>query len=143
MLREAPRKSGIYRVIEHSTIIVVLFAFAVGCGGGAEKASTETIHVAVEIEFGEGEEDVRAELSLDGSVTVADAINQINAVNFEIKGSGSMMFVESIDDVATSAGEGWTYTINGEWANEGIGTKRLSDGDVVRWTFGTFTELSN
>ncbi len=55
-----------------------------------------------------------------------------------VRGSGTTAFVDKIGDVATSANEGWTFSVDGEWANEGVGSIKLQPPTTVRWEFGSW-----
>ena len=44
-------------------------------------------------------------------------------------------YVTSINGVAADAQTGWTYTVNGSMPSTACSSYRLSDGDVVVWTF--------
>ena len=62
----------------------------------------------------------------------------VDGIDIQIRGEGAMTFVDSIDGVQTGGGEGWLYYVNDQWAKAGIGTQHLSDGDIVRWSYGSF-----
>ena len=56
----------------------------------------------------------------------------------EISGSGTTAFVQSIDGLSTSGSEGWTFKVDGEFANQGIGETTLSPPTTVEWSYGGF-----
>ncbi|MFG0291333.1 MAG: DUF4430 domain-containing protein [Rhodopirellula sp. JB044] len=72
--------------------------------------------------------------------TLESVMKKIENPNVVISGSGVTAFVQSIGDVETNAERGWTYTIDGEFATEGIGSTELKPGQIVRWRFTSFEE---
>ncbi|WP_417736693.1 DUF4430 domain-containing protein [Rosistilla oblonga] len=123
----------------------LLLLALVGCQNATEPAAAPPadgpkIAVRFVFEFGEGEPvEVALDAVPDGS-TVADAMRQIaempDTVQLEIVGKGDMAFVQSINGKTTSGNEGWSYYVNEEWAQEGVGAIELKDGDLVRWAYG-------
>ena len=91
--------------------------------------------VTIEIENGESVQTHEINEVAEGS-TLESALRSAGGIPIEITGSGMSAFVHSIDGQATSGGEGWTYTVDGDFANEGIGTLTLSPPTTVRWSFG-------
>ncbi|MEL7337750.1 MAG: DUF4430 domain-containing protein, partial [Planctomycetota bacterium] len=58
--------------------------------------------------------------------------------NLDITGTGTTAFVQSIGGTATSESDGWTFTIDGEFAMQGIGSTVLHPPTTVEWKFGGF-----
>lgn len=114
-----------------------------GCKPSAEVApvsvDTPTGTVTIEIDNGESVQTHEIEQVAHGS-TLESALRSADDMSIEITGSGVNAFVHSIGGQATSGGEGWTYTVDGEFANEGIGTLVLSPPTTIRWSFGTMQE---
>ncbi|EMI55000.1 DUF4430 domain-containing protein [Rhodopirellula sallentina] len=72
--------------------------------------------------------------------TLESVMKKIENPGVVISGSGVTAFVQSIGGVETNAERGWTYTIDGEFATEGIGSTELKPGQTVRWRFTSFEE---
>ena len=85
-------------------------------------AGTQTIEIP----------DVAAGTSLE------DVMRSITAVSIEIQGSGTTAFVDRIGDQGTNTTDGWTFKVDGEFANQGIGSTTLSPPTKVTWSFGDF-----
>ena len=120
-----------------------------GCRNGQPSEaslSAERAKIAVrfEFDFGENETTVIELDDLPASSTVADGMRRIqqipDQVTIEMQGSGAMTFVSAINELKTAAGEGWSYRVNNQWAEAGVGATGLHDGDVVRWSHGAFEE---
>ncbi|MEZ6087277.1 MAG: DUF4430 domain-containing protein [Pirellulaceae bacterium] len=132
-----------------SCILICLASAALGCrdvprAEAPVDAEKSPITVRFEFDFGD-HQPVLIELDdLPSSSTVADAMRKIqdmpDTVAIEMQGSGEMTFVRSINDLTTAGGEGWSYSINDQWAEAGIGATQLNDGDVIRWTHGAFDD---
>ena len=75
-------------------------------------------------------------------MTLETLMRSVDQVPIQISGGGTTAFVHSIDGIATSADEGWTFTIDGKHANQGIGSTRLHPPTNVTWRFGSFQSLS-
>ena len=73
-------------------------------------------------------EGVKAGASLETVMT------QVSDV--KITGSGETAFVHQIGEVETGLREGWTYEVDGEFANVGIGQYTLQPPTVVIWSYG-------
>ncbi|QDS91145.1 hypothetical protein EC9_53650 [Rosistilla ulvae] len=133
------------RVRRIVAITCLLLLAVAGCQNAddpvaAPPADSAKIAVGFVFEFGEGEP---VEIALDAvpaGSTVADAMRQIaempGTVQLEIVGKGDMTFVQSINGKTTSGNEGWSYYVNEEWAQAGVGAIELKEGDLVRWTYG-------
>ncbi|MCM2371742.1 DUF4430 domain-containing protein [Aporhodopirellula aestuarii] len=72
--------------------------------------------------------------------TVEDVMKEIQSPEIVIVGSGLTAFIQSIDGVETDGSRGWTYTIDGEFATEGIGSTEVTPGQTIRWQFTTLEE---
>lgn len=61
------------------------------------------------------------------------------ATKFKVRGSGASTFLYELDSVANQgATNNWIYYVNAKRATEGIGTKTLRAGDIVRWKFEAY-----
>lgn len=78
--------------------------------------------------------DVAAGTSLE------DVMRSIEAVSIKIQGSGTTAFVDRIGDQGTNTTDGWTFKVDGEFANQGIGSTTLTPPNTVTWSFGDFEE---
>ena len=73
----------------------------------------------------------------DGT-TLESVMRLIDEIEMEIKGSGTTAFVESISDQKNDAARGWTFKVDGDFANQGIGSTALHPPTTVEWTYGDF-----
>ena len=69
-----------------------------------------------------------------------EVMRSIEEIPIKIEGSGTTAFVDQIGDQATNATDGWTFKVDGEFANQGIGSTRLNPPTTVTWSFGDFEE---
>ena len=63
--------------------------------------------------------------------------------SFQIRGSGETAFIESIGGIEPSDGEGWLFKVDGEFAMQGVGSTKLTPPSKVRWSLGTFSDVSD
>ena len=63
-------------------------------------------------------------------------MQSIEGMPVGIHGSGITAFIHSIGGKSTSGTEGWTYKVDGQFANEGIGSTELSPPATITWEFG-------
>ncbi|WP_419188996.1 DUF4430 domain-containing protein [Stieleria marina] len=91
--------------------------------------------VTIQIKTDEEDQTFQAEDIADGA-TLESVMRSIEDLDAEISGSGLTAFVNQIKGKATSGTEGWTFTVDGEWANTGIGTTTLHPPTTVTWEFG-------
>ena len=103
-----------------------------------EVAAAEPGTVTVVIEIG-GQEVRREVEQVQPGTTIAEVMSRIEEPAIEIIGSGSTAFVDSIGELGTTAGLGWTFRVNGEWADRGVGDYALEPPAEIRWSHGTFT----
>lgn len=103
-----------------------------------EAVAAEPGTVTVVIEIG-GQEILREVEQVQPGTTIADVMSRIEEPAIKIIGSGSMAFVDSIGELGTTAGLGWTFRVNGEWADRGVGAYALEPPAEIRWSHGTFT----
>jgi len=116
-------------------------AWAGGCSSTATPpTATEAIKpgpVTVVIELGSEQKSHQFDEVQPGT-TIAELMAQIEDPLVRLTGSGSMAFVESIGELGTDRGLGWTFRVNGEWADRGIGAFPLEPPAEIRWTHGAF-----
>jgi hypothetical protein len=79
---------------------------------------------------------------VESGTTVEALMTSLPDVPVEIRGSGTTAFVDSLAGVATGANSGWTYRIDGEFVNRGIGVTRLEPPATVSWSFNGWEETS-
>lgn len=73
----------------------------------------------------------------DGA-TLESVMRSVDRIPVEMSGRGSTSFVESIGGITTDSSQGWTFKVDGEFANEGIGQTVLHPPTTVQWSFGEF-----
>ncbi|MCC9643918.1 DUF4430 domain-containing protein [Rhodopirellula sp. JC740] len=128
-------------------LLVSLFGL-VGCTGTSstttvdpdltESESTGT--VTIEFVLEDGTEKTHAIEDVASGTTLESLMRDLDEPKMEIGGEGTTAFIHSIDGVSTSATQGWTYTIDGEFAKTGVGTTKLDPPTTVRWKFTAFEE---
>ncbi|KAA1262247.1 hypothetical protein LF1_48090 [Rubripirellula obstinata] len=118
--------------------LFLLIALA-GCTTQTQEPDTNAATGVVTFEFKTGDETevVNVEGIADGE-TVESVMRKIDEVEVSISGSGTTAFVNKIGEKATANGEGWTYTIDGQRAERGIGATPLSPPATVTWEYGEF-----
>lgn len=70
--------------------------------------------------------------------TLESVMASVDQVPIEMSGSGTTAFVQSIGGITTDASQGWTFIVDGEFANQGIGQTVLHPPTTVQWSFGEF-----
>ena len=70
--------------------------------------------------------------------TIRAVMRGIDELTVNLSGSGSSAFVDSIGGLSTDASQGWTFKVDGEFANQGIGLTVLHPPTTVVWTYGSF-----
>jgi hypothetical protein len=133
---------------ERSRMLGAIFsaiACFAGCSGtavevapakSAAPAGTVTVVIATE----DGGE-IRKEIAgVASGTTIAQIMRSIEDPEIKMRGSGSTTFVESIGGIGTAEGKGWTFRVNDEWADRGVGDYTLEPPAEVRWTHGSFQE---
>jgi hypothetical protein len=68
--------------------------------------------------------------------SLESVMRQVEDPEIIIRGSGTTAFVDSIGGIPTSASEGWTFRVDGRFADRGIGTMVLDPPTTVTWSFG-------
>lgn len=103
----------------------------------AELAPSQVGTITVVFKLPEGE--LRREIeSVASGTSIAEVMAKIEDPKIEMTGSGAMTFVKSIGELGTTDGEGWSFRVDGNWADRGIGAYKLTPPATVQWTHGTF-----
>lgn len=134
-------------------IFVASLAWAIGgCGTSRPPSDSSRDGVAatatgpVTVEFlhqGFDDQGFAREVTLEGIAagsTVESVMRSIQDPPIVLRGRGVTAFVESIGGIKTSATDGWTYRVDGEFADRGIGTTELVPPARISWRFGAWDE---
>jgi len=124
-----------------ATVLSVGFLVAIGCSRPAapirdsQAAQTGTVTVVFSLPSGE----VRREIDgVAAGTTIVDVLSKIDDPKIEVTGSGDMAFVNLVGDLGTTEGEGWTFKVDGKWADRGIGAYELSPPATIHCSHGKF-----
>jgi len=101
----------------------------------SSQSAESTGTVTVEVEQANGVQTYQVPDVAAGS-TVESVMRALDEADMVITGTGTNAFVHQIGEVATGGGEGWTYTIDGELADKGIGSTTIDPPVTIRWEFG-------
>lgn len=139
-----------------STILASFLLVAVGCQPSATsekptkddaKPTAKVGSVTIEIvpDWDAPETVISQTLEISENQTLESAMRQLSTnavppIQLDLSGSGVTAFVQSINSIETDAQRGWTFTIDGKFATEGIGSVQLSPGQTIQWRFTTFEE---
>ncbi len=108
----------------------------------AADAGPQTVQLVVD--FGDGAEVRLTALAHRAGMTALDATVAASAhphgVKFKLRGTGSTAFVTQIGDLKNEGGgaksRNWTYSVDGEPADVGVGAFELKPGNIILWKFG-------
>lgn len=103
-----------------------------------KESSTETGTVTFQFNFGDGRVETVVVDEVSPGQTVLDCLQKIEQPKVVVNGSGQNAFVSSIGELTTAAGEGWSYSVNDQWADRSVGVYEVEAGDEVTWTYGGF-----
>lgn len=81
-------------------------------------------------------------IDVTSGTTLEDVMRQLDQPEIVITGSGMTAFVQSIDGVASDSSRAWTFTIDDEFSNVGIGSAKLTPQQTIRWRFTTLQEAT-
>ncbi len=131
-----------------SKALLGLFAafFVLGCGSRssapipATGIPTGTVTMEVDVD---DQVDRFEFLDVASGTTLESLMRSIDDPPVKIQGSKTTAFVQSIGDKATSASEGWTFTVDGEFSNSGVGSTILEPPTTITWRFGDFSETTS
>ncbi len=123
----------------------IIVALIVGCEtkNVSQSGAAKTVamgSVTMEVVQGETTKQFVVHDVAEGT-TLEAVMRQAKDLPIELKGSGWTAFVQSIDGVATNQTEGWTYKVDGEHANVGIGSLELSPPVTITWSFGAWESM--
>lgn len=128
-------------------LISIAFVIAPGCGKQAPPEADAGIGttlgggtVTFEFDLGDRTETIAVDQVQPGESLEA-VMRSMDQIPITINGSGTTAFVHQIGDVATSSSEGWTFKVDGEFANQGIGNTELHPPTTVSWSFGDEAEF--
>ena len=96
--------------------------------------------VSIELESGDGRATFEV-MDVAAGPTLESLMRSIYQVHVSIQGSGLTAFVDGIDGQSTSGSEGWTFEVDGEFANEGIGSITLTPPTTITWSYGDASEI--
>ena len=102
--------------------------------------TTGTGTVTIEIESGDDRATFEV-MDVAAGTTLESLMRSIDQVPVSIQGSGLTAFVDGIDGQSTSGSEGWTFEVDGEFANEGIGSITLTPPTTITWSYGDASEI--
>jgi hypothetical protein len=94
--------------------------------------------VTIEIQTEDGSVETLEIADVAYGTTLETVMRSVDQVHVDLSGSGTTAFVRSIGEVEMDAREGWTFKVDGEFANQGIGRTVLHPPTTVRWSFGQF-----
>ncbi len=113
----------------------------VGCQTAAPPTAEQaTGTVTVEVVGDDGID--RYEINnVAAGTTVESLMQSIEQIPVTVRGSGVTAFVEAIDSQSTSSSHGWTFKVDGKFANQGIGSTTLTPPATVTWSFADASEI--
>lgn len=110
-----------------------------GASGGSERPATVSVRVSVESSSVGNPVSASGSFTFEQGATVYDALCALGlSVNAQSSQFG--VYVAAIGGLAEKehgGTSGWVFTVNGGRVNVSASSCRLSDGDVVRWSYVT------
>ena len=110
-----------------------------GSSGGSERPATVSVRVSVESSSVGNPVSSSGSFTFEQGATVYDALCALGlSVNAQSSQFG--VYVAAIGGLAEKeygGTSGWVFTVNGGRVNTSASSYRLSDGDVVRWSYVT------
>lgn len=103
-------------------------------GSGQDQPKRVSVTISADGSLGGGGVSGPVTLTFEEGATVYDALA---SAGWSAQASWGAFgaYVTSINGVAADAQTGWTYTVNGSMPSTACSSYKLSDGDVVVWTF--------
>lgn len=157
------RRLGLRRPTLTLLPLVVLCLLVVGCDGSqqvespAVADSSSDVSIAADSASSESSVKktgtVRFEFTVDGQTETLEVEDVVEGATLEtvmrgieepavkMRGSASTAFVESIGDNATTGTKGWVFEVDGEIANQGVGSIEIQPPVTISWTYGEASEL--
>lgn len=125
----------------------ILVVSLLGCRGSAPSSpevadATQSGTVTVQIHTGSQFETIRID-DVQPGTTVESLMRSIDQIAVSIQGSGVTAFVDGLGDTSTSSHQGWKYQVDGEFANQGIGSTALTPPTTITWTYGDASEMAD
>ncbi len=117
-----------------------VLAVCIGCNSKPPPPAVDATRGTVTMQFKVGEEieSITIEQVADGE-SLESLMRNISQVAVSLRGSGTTAFVDSIGETATNSSEGWTFKIDGEWSDKGVGATVLHPPTTVTWEFGRWS----
>lgn len=119
-----------------------------GCGGGEGEVQSGAVaeldeskpvgEVRVEIVSGSEDRVVVTVPEVVEGMTLLEVMNRVDDPKVSIQGSGGNALVIGFGELTQAGGEGWTYRVNGEWADRGVGAFEVKPGDTITWSYGGY-----
>jgi hypothetical protein len=97
--------------------------------------------VSLAIDFGNGSKREFTGIAWSQGMTAGELMHAASSISpglkYEVRGTGEMTLLTSLDGVANGAGAGryWLYEINGRPGDVSFAIKPLAPGDRVLWVF--------
>ena len=142
-IRRRPASTGIKQNIKPRVrilpLVLTVSLWVTGCSSstapidrsGATDVPSGTVTVVIDM----GDQTIEREIeAVPAGTTVAQVMAEITDPPVEMTGSGSMTFVNSIGELGIAGGKGWTFSVDGQRANQGVGSYVLSPPARVEWT---------
>jgi hypothetical protein len=126
------------------TLAVTCAILVLGCSRSTPvadpvAADNKTGIVTIEVVNDTGNQTFEIPNVVSGTM-LEEVMRSIKDLPIKIQGSGTTAFVDQIGDRATNSTDGWTFKVDGEFANQGIGSTSLNPPTTVTWSFGDFEE---
>lgn len=103
-------------------------------GSGQDQPKRVSVTISADGSLGGGGVSGPVTLTFEEGATVYDALASAGW-SAQASWGAFGVYVTSINGVAADAQTGWTYTVNGSMPSTACSSYKLSDGDVVVWTF--------
>lgn len=148
------RKDAIRRLPASCSLILI--ALVLACGGGCSDPSEEAKRerpdsranepagsepagsVIVEFRYPDKRLESLVVSPVRSGDSVLEVMRQIEQPEITIQGSGRNALLTRIGEFSNRGAEGWTFYVNGEWADRGIGDYPIQLDDKIEWQYGDF-----
>src|SRR3954466_13471281 len=122
------------------TAAALLIASA-GAGHFSAAQTVPTVHLIVD--YGDGSMKAINDIPWTKNLTVLGMMNLAKAhprgITFEVRGSGSSVFLTKIDDLASEGGgagrKNWQFWVNAAYGNRSFGVYEVQPQDTVMWRY--------
>ena len=111
---------------------------------GCERSRTQSglpaaaVDGVASLDFEINDKRITEEVGIVDGETLETTMRSLNKVDVEMSGSGTTAYVNSINGVESTGSEGWTFEIDGEWADKGVGSTKLHPPTTINWKYGEF-----